>query len=703
MHRNRTTPCTPSAAALLAALLHGPAGAAPTAPSQAPPVEQPAAAKAAEPASGKQAEKTPDDCAAKALPHEKVACLAHRNHIARNAAPGAASTCSMRLGRRDDFDPCVLRDADLALAVRVASPDEWAEIEDHFGLTRSEKHAAVVVPIVADLLKYSWKQLGPALEEYVHRRARHERRAVIVAALADNICADPRGKQLFASTCAAVAVLDDARHGAVTSLGVLPPAARDDLGRLNAAVAAAMYRVLEAAAVELSVAEDPAVLRAVSAVSAAKSRLDTAPSEEQPEAARAYNAALKARPVEEAGARARAADRVEASLRMLLTAALRDNAEPAAVESLIQAIGRSNAACGLQLSSYAEQLTVTVGEGKPVPATTVVWAGVAVLPACNRLRGPEKSALEQVLRNADKYPRDKFTAAEVFTAIWATPAAQSEDPPPKTADAAKPSDPQDVPAGLRHLQRRLQVSAALADVLGDDAGRWLRAFAESLEIAAAAAAADYGAAAASALRRMQDVGLARQLRHIDMIVVLASEKDEATMERVLVTAAAPAASWRVKSRTRSFNITLSLMPGVQSSAERRDGPYGATLESRSWHYQAPALQLPLGFDFSVGTGVNNLGLFVSTIDPLAYLQYDVNRQGRLPGPSVLTALAPGLGLRVSLGRSPLSLMPFLAFRPRFRAWEPSVAGPGAHALQIGVALTFDIVLHSLLSRPGRSK
>lgn len=683
MRRIRTIHLISWAALLLAAPYHGAEAAE---PATEPPtaregvdatVTNPPASSTLSSASP-SALKAPGKCAEKKNSHEIVACM---------VADKKGNDCQMEINGAT-VDICPLKDVDLALAARVADAEavknEWPQIERHLNVPPTVDHVSLapVAPTVLAALKSIWTDLAPELKEYAKRRINHERRVRIVAALEDGPCADETGRRLFSSTCAVVDVFASAHHGTVTSLAVLSRAARDDLDHLNAGILARKFIDLQTASAEQAVKKAEEDMKWGKKREAAKQRRDA---EKQREAG------------------------IVIAVEALITKALLDSKNIPDVESLAAALGPSHEACGLRMIRYAREMTKKFGAGKPVPLSSVVWAGLTEME-CN-FSGEESSpsVIQRVINNSVKYPRGKIGSNKPFLSQYMDGAVERErEPNARPAGGISPTGEtnpgvKEAPANLQEFGREMNASADLADVLSPDAGRWLRRFTDSFEVAMAISADDYKGAAAHAVRWMHDQGLAHQIRHIDIIVVLATEKDEAAMERTLGVAAVPAASWRVKSRKGALNITLSAMAGIQTAIEHRYGPYGTTQEAGAQHYQAPALQLPLGFDFSVGTGGNSFGLFVSTIDPLAFLQYDVNRQGRLPGPSVLTVLAPGLGVRIGLGRSPLSLMPFVAFRPRFRAWEPSVAGPGAHALQFGVALSFDIVLHSLLSRPGRSK
>lgn len=668
---------------LAASMLHGTAIAAPAQDGAAPPTTTTATTtttKAPKPAKVEKTEASPapaaadsgaDDPANKPSPNEcaktqiyqRIACHAQQRWSTKR------DECNQPSPAGVTFDLCKLRDEDLALAASYAAPDEFKWASEHFVKLHDQNHAGATVVAKAALtaIKSVLKEAAPELKAYLQRRLRHERRSTIVAVLKDGLCADSSAPPLFPSTCAVVDAYAAPGQGGTVSLAVLQSAARDDLARLNATIVASQHPASSAA--------DGGVKEALIAV-----------------------------------------------VHALISEALLDNRDASIVEPLATFLRTSpsptpsHEACVLEMTGLSAALSSKIES--PAPVTSVVWAGLTVLPSCAGLVEPapdaKNSPMQSVFDHANRLPRNKLQSAAPFLLPLNTFAASKGDDAAPASDAGetKPADNKQIPGGLRHLALRLRASAAIMGAVwgsGQSPGdakaiaasvAWLRMFADSLEVSAAIALADYPGAAARASRRLAALGRTDGLRDIDLVVALATATDEAALERTLADGAVPAGTWRARTRRASFHITLSAMPGIQTAMEFRRGPYGTTIEpAHRVYYQAPALQLPIGFDFTWGIkDRTSLGLFVSMVDPLAFLQYDVRHQGRLPGPSVLTALAPGLGFRIGLGRSPLSLMPFVVFRPRFRAWEPSIAGPGAHALQVGVALTFDLVLFTLRNR-----
>jgi hypothetical protein len=191
-------------------------------------------------------------------------------------------------------------------------------------------------------------------------------------------------------------------------------------------------------------------------------------------------------------------------------------------------------------------------------------------------------------------------------------------------------------------------------------------------------------------------------RHLGLVVALATEKDPDKLAQAIDQAAAPPGGWRRKGQPGTFTLSLASFPGVILSAgEGRWGQYGVFREdARKAYYVAPSLVMPVGLDFAWGntTWLRPFGVFVSFIDPIAFLQYDVSKDGRLPGPRITTVLAPGIWLRLGIKDTPFSLHPFVVYRPGLRAWESSVNGPAADALQYGVSASIDVTLFELVSK-----
>ncbi|MDI3285518.1 hypothetical protein [Polyangium sp. 15x6] len=190
-------------------------------------------------------------------------------------------------------------------------------------------------------------------------------------------------------------------------------------------------------------------------------------------------------------------------------------------------------------------------------------------------------------------------------------------------------------------------------------------------------------------------------RHSGLFATIAFESDPSRIAEALDAAAMPIGGWRRKNMPGVTTISLGAFPGMFVGGELRFGTYGTTTERGGVpHVVAPTLAMPIGLDFATGRGDYNLGAFISLIDPAAYLQYDVEQSGRLPGAQVLTLLSPGLYLRAGLFDSPFNLGVYGVLRPGLRAWESGLSIPGAHALQLGVAASVDVTLFDLFT--GRS-
>jgi hypothetical protein len=195
----------------------------------------------------------------------------------------------------------------------------------------------------------------------------------------------------------------------------------------------------------------------------------------------------------------------------------------------------------------------------------------------------------------------------------------------------------------------------------------------------------------------------RLSRYSGLFTALVSEKDPEKVAEALDAAAMPIGGWRHKQLPGAFTLSLTAFPGIGGGVERRWGQYGVVREHGDNSYlAAPTLQMPLGLDFAWGwdseSSVSSSGFFISVLDPAAYLQYDPDHGGRLPGAQILTSLAPGLAIRQSLGPTPFVLTLYGVFRPNFRAWEPGPTSPAAHALQFGASLAVDVTLFELYAK-----
>lgn len=189
----------------------------------------------------------------------------------------------------------------------------------------------------------------------------------------------------------------------------------------------------------------------------------------------------------------------------------------------------------------------------------------------------------------------------------------------------------------------------------------------------------------------------RLLRHVGLLVAIVSARDSDGIAKALDEAAAPVGAWRGKGVAGANTFSITAHAGVFTALELRHGTYGSDYEDWARHFQAPALALPVGLEFAHGTGccISPIGIFVPLIDPAAFLEYDAEKDGKLPGASIKTALSPGLGVRFGIGGSPFSLMPEMVYRPGFRQWNSKFSGTGADALQFGLLLSVDVTLFQL--------
>lgn len=187
------------------------------------------------------------------------------------------------------------------------------------------------------------------------------------------------------------------------------------------------------------------------------------------------------------------------------------------------------------------------------------------------------------------------------------------------------------------------------------------------------------------------------LRHIGLLVAIVSARDSDGIAKALDEAAAPVGAWRGKGVDGANTISITAHAGLFAALELRHGTYGADYEDWARHFQAPALALPVGLEFAHGTGgcISPIALFLPLLDPAAFLQYDAERDGKLPGASIKTALSPGLGVRFGIDGSPFSVMPQVVYRPGFRQWNSKFSGTGADALQFGLLLSVDATLFQL--------
>jgi hypothetical protein len=227
---------------------------------------------------------------------------------------------------------------------------------------------------------------------------------------------------------------------------------------------------------------------------------------------------------------------------------------------------------------------------------------------------------------------------------------------------------------------------------------------------------DWGAViahAAASLRAQVDLvctgqscraGADKLSRYAGFLVAIVSEDDPERLAETLDSLADPIGGWRTKSKPGTFTASLASLAGFAGGFEWRYGQYGAHKENFLRLYAAaPTLVLPVGVDLAWGRGgdgegepiISPSGLLISLIDPAAFLQYDASMQGRLPGPQLTTALAPGVWGHFSFKDTPFSLSPFFVIRPGLRSWDAGVSGPSATAFQVGVVAAVDVTLFTL--------
>lgn len=252
---------------------------------------------------------------------------------------------------------------------------------------------------------------------------------------------------------------------------------------------------------------------------------------------------------------------------------------------------------------------------------------------------------------------------------------------------------------------------SVEDLLGDGPAL-LADLRASIEIVARLGSGEFGEAMAMASQLLiehtqglcADASACRERADslVRTVGTLAAMLEAETAEQVaeaIDAAANPPGGWRRKLAKGNFTVSLAAYAGTFGGGEWRKGPYGAVYERGKIYGQAPTLALPFGLDLVWGLANKSaFGVFVSIIDPAAFLHYDVSNDGRLPGPRPVTALAPGAQLRVNLGPTPLVLMFGFVYRPQFRAWNPTVSGPGADVIQFGGSLTVDVTLWKLFAK-----
>ena len=182
-------------------------------------------------------------------------------------------------------------------------------------------------------------------------------------------------------------------------------------------------------------------------------------------------------------------------------------------------------------------------------------------------------------------------------------------------------------------------------------------------------------------------------RYAGVVSAIVHAKTAEDMAKALDQLASSPGGWRGKSQPGSFTVSLTSHAGLMSGVEWRSGEHSSPGDDVHW--QPFALSMPVGVEMAWGTECLILGVFVSVIDPAAYLHYD--EEGDLPGATIKTALAPGLGIRLGIPDTPFSFMPMAIYRPGFRAVESGIDSDGANVFQVSAMVSVDVTLYELLS------
>lgn len=240
------------------------------------------------------------------------------------------------------------------------------------------------------------------------------------------------------------------------------------------------------------------------------------------------------------------------------------------------------------------------------------------------------------------------------------------------------------PDSFTNAQARLEEIKRYITVAGDAAaGDWAKA---SISVLAALHQSN-AVRGASATRQ-------KLLRYVGILAAIVNARSSDDVAKALDEAANPVGGWKAKGIPNTRTVSLTAHAGFFGAIEVRHGTYGATYEDWASHYQAPALALPVGLELSSGYDwpLSPIGWFFPLLDPAAFLQYDAERDGKLPGASLKTALSPGVGLRIGFRDTPFSIMPMVVYRPGFRQWDAKLTGTGADAVQFGLMLDVDVTL-----------
>ncbi len=250
-------------------------------------------------------------------------------------------------------------------------------------------------------------------------------------------------------------------------------------------------------------------------------------------------------------------------------------------------------------------------------------------------------------------------------------------------------------ADMRRLSEAIDTIDA---VLAEDWNRVVARVMASMQVDASRACSSKRCQDACAQGEGACGAVAQMGRYSGLFSVLAFESDPDRVVAAIDAAASPVGGYRRKNVPGAWTISLGSFAGLSGGTEFRFGTYGGRKETGQVAYlAAPTLTLPVGIDFARGFGTHNLGVFVSAVDPAAYLQYDVTAGATLPGAQFVTALAPGAWLHASILDSPFTLGLYGVFRPGLRADTSALTIPGAHALQFGFSAAVDVTLFDLFS------
>ncbi len=373
---------------------------------------------------------------------------------------------------------------------------------------------------------------------------------------------------------------------------------------------------------------------------------------------------------------------------------------------------RSVARADARLRRAREHLKEVIKGRKSAETTkTEAFAAVAKLRITELDRDGLRQLLDEAKADAANVHRSALldVAEELVAVADATASlvehisteAECERVWPGLGAANLPCAPDDLGPALGTFRRQLagvdEVLDALRDLL---AGDWANAMMRAFAIVPRTSPTEDKACEkkrSTAAKLPADV-VARLGELVGLFTALLSAEKSEDVAVILEKTASPPGGWRRKQAKGATTLSIAGHVGVMAAAEFRVGQYGVTRERGGAYLQAPTLSVPIGFDLAWGTGAHSLGFFAPVIDPAAFLHYDVSEGGRLPGPRPITALAPGLLLRLGLRHVPLTVLAGYIYRPRLRTWEATVQGPGADAHQLGVSLAIDATLWNILKR-----